>query len=98
MPNASGITYFATKVTVHVATGFSGGSVDHITISDGSYTLVADADADITTAGTYVVDLPLSTATAGGATLTLAFLDGSAAAATPTGGSAIVSVEYKAAS
>jgi len=98
MPNDSGITYFATKVTVHVATGFSGGSVDHITISDGSYTLVADADADITTAGTYVVDLPLSTATAGGATITLAFLDGSAAAATPTGGSAIVSVEYKAAS
>ena len=98
MPNDSGITYFATKVTVHVATGFSGGSVDHITISDGSYTLVADADADITTAGTYVVDLPLSTATAGGATITLAFLNGSAAAATPTGGSAIVSVEYKAAS
>ena len=98
MPNDSGITYFATKVTVHVATGFSGGSVDHITISDGSYTLVADADADITTAGTYVVDLPLSTATAGGATITLAFLDSGASAATPTGGSAIVSVEYKAAS
>ena len=96
MPNASGITYFVSRVIVHVATGFSGGSVDHITISDGSLTMVADADADITTAGSYVVDLPFATATAGGATITLAFLDGSAAAATPTGGSAIVTVEYKA--
>ncbi len=96
MPNAGSTTYYASRVTVHVATGFSGGSVDHITISDGSLTLVADADADITTAGSYVVDLPFATATAGGATITLAFLDGSAAAATPTGGAAVVTVEYKA--
>ena len=96
MPNAGSTTYYVSKVTVHVATGFSGGSVDHITISDGSLTLVADADADITTAGSYVVDLPFATATAGGATITLAFLDGSAAAATPTGGAGVVTVEYKA--
>ena len=96
MPNDSGITYYVSRVIVHVATGFSGGSVDHITISDGSLTMVADADADITTAGSYVVDLPFATATAGGATITLAFLDGSAAAATPTGGAGVVTVEYKA--
>jgi hypothetical protein len=96
MPNAAGVTYYVSRVTVHVATGFSGGSVDHITIGDGSLTLVADADADITTAGSYVVDLPFATATAGGATITLNFLDSGASAATPTGGSAIVTVEYKA--
>ena len=70
--------------------------MDHITISDGSLTMVADADADITTAGSYVIDLPFATATAGGATITLAFLNSSAAAATPTSGSAVVTVEYKA--
>ena len=96
MPNAGSTTYYASRVTVHVATGFAGGSVDHITISDGSLTMVADADADITTAGSYVIDLPFATATAGGATITLAFLNSSAAAATPTSGSAVVTVEYKA--
>ena len=96
MPNASGITYFIAKAIVHVSTPFSGGSVDHITISDGSYTFVVNADVDVTTAGSYVVDLPFSTATAGGATLTLAFLDSGASAATPTAGAAVVTVEYKA--
>ena len=58
---------------------------------------MADADADVTSAGSYVIDLPFATATAGGATITLAFLNGSAAAATPTSGAAVVTVEYKAA-
>ena len=88
MPNAGSTTYFASRVTVHVATGFSGDSVDHITIGDGSLTMVANADADITTAGSYVIDLPFATATAGGATISLAFLKSNASASTPTGGSA----------
>ena len=96
MPSASGVTYYINKVTVYVSTGFSGGSVDHITIGDGSYTFVTDADSDVATAGTYVVDLPFSTATAGGSTLTLNFLDSGASAATPTAGAAVVTVEYKA--
>ena len=96
MPNAGSTTYYVSKVTVHVATGFSGGSVDHITIGDGSLTMVADADTDITTAGSYVIDLPFATATAGGATISLAFLDSGASAATPTGGAGVVTVEYKA--
>ena len=96
MPNAGSTTYYVSKVIVHVATGFSGGSVDHITISDGSATLVANADADITTAGSYVVELPFATATSGGATISLAFLDSGASAATPTGGAGVVTVEYKA--
>ena len=96
MPSASGVTYYINKVTVYVSTGFSGGSVDHITIGDGSYSFVTENDSDVTTAGTYVVDLPFSTATAGGSTLTLNFLDSGASAATPSGGAAVVTVEYKA--
>jgi len=96
MPSTSGVTYYINKVTVYVSTGFSGGSVDHITIGDGSYTFVTENDSDVATAGTYVVDLPFSTATAGGSTLTLNFLDSGASAATPSGGAAVVTVEYKA--
>jgi hypothetical protein len=96
MPSASGVTYYINKVTVYVSTGFSGGSVDHITIGDGSYSFVTENDSDVATAGTYVVDLPFSTATAGGSTLTLNFLDSGASAATPSGGAAVVTVEYKA--
>ena len=51
----------------------------------------------IKTVGSYVVDLDAATATAGGATLTLAFkqTDGSTSA-TPTAGAMTVAVEYKA--
>ena len=77
-------------------TAFSGGSIDHVTLSDGTTTFVANADADITTAGTYVIDVPFATATAGGATFTLSYLQSGGAASTPTGGAGIVTVEYKA--
>lgn len=96
MPNAASTNYFIAKAVVHVSTPFSGGSVDHITISDGSYSFVVNADVDVTTAGSYVVDLPFSTETAGGSTLTLSFLTSGAGASTPTAGAAVVTVEYKA--
>jgi len=96
MPNAGSTTYYVSKVIVHVTTAFSGASIDHVTLSDGTTTWVADADADITTAGTYVIDVPFATATAGGATFTLAYLNSGASAVTPTAGAGIVTVEYKA--
>jgi len=96
MPNEASTNYFIAKAIVHVSTPFSGGSVDHITISDGSYSFVVNADVDVTTAGSYVVDLPFSTETAGGSTLTLSFLTSGAGASTPTAGAAVVTVEYKA--
>jgi hypothetical protein len=96
MPNAGSTTYYVAKVIVHVTTAFSGASIDHVTLSDGTTTWVANADADITTAGTYVIDLPFATATAGGATFTLAYLNSGASAVTPTAGAGIVTVEYKA--
>ncbi len=96
MPNAGSTTYYVSKVIVYVSTAFSGNSVDHVTLSDGTTTWVADADADVTTAGTYVIDVPFATATAGGATFTLSYRDASANLVAPTGGAGIVTVEYKA--
>ena len=96
MPNAGSTTYFVAKVVVYISTAFSGNSVDHVTLSDGTTTWVADADADATTAGTYVIDVPFATATAGGATFTLSYRDGSSNLVAPTAGAGIVTVEYKA--
>ena len=96
MPNAGSTTYYVSKVIVYVSTAFSGNSVDHVTLSDGTTTWVADADADVSTAGTYVIDVPFATATAGGATFTLSYRDASANLVAPTGGAGIVTVEYKA--
>ena len=97
MPNAGSTTYFVTSVRINVTSGYSGGSVDSFIINDGTTDLVAVADSDITTAGSYIVELDGATATAGGATLTASFKqsDGSTAA-TPTGGAMTVFVEYKA--
>ena len=96
MPN-DGHTYYVTNVRINVSSGFSGGSIDSFILSDGTTDLVAVADSDITTAGSYIVELDGATATAGGATLTASFKqsDGSTAS-TPTGGAMTVFVEYKA--
>ena len=96
MPN-DGHTYYVTSVRINVSSGYSGGSIDSFILSDGTTDLVAVADSDITTAGSYIVELDGATATAGGATLTASFkqADGSTAS-TPTGGAMTVFVEYKA--
>ena len=97
MPNAGSTTYYVTRIMVNVTTGYSGGSVDSFTISDGTTVLAGVNDSDCKATGSYIVDLDAATATAGGATLTLAFKqsDGSTAS-TPTGGAMTVAVEYKA--
>ena len=99
MPNTSGMTYFVTRILINVTEAFSGGSFDSMNISDGTTTLAGVNDTDLGTTGSYIVDLDGATATAGGATLTLAYRqsDGSTAA-TPTAGACTVTVEYKAAS
>ena len=53
--------------------------------------------SDILTTGSYIIDMDGSTATAGGAALTVRFKqsDGSTAA-TPTSGAMTIAVEYKA--
>lgn len=97
MPNAGSTTYYVTNIRINVSSGYTGGSIDSFIINDGTTDLVAVADSDITTAGSYVVELDGATATAGGATLTASFKqsDGSTAS-TPTGGAMTVFVEYKA--
>ena len=99
MPNASGVTYYVTRIMINVTSGYSGGNVDSMLIDDGTTTLASVSESDVTTTGSYIVDLDAATATAGGATLTVRFResDGSTAA-TPTAGAMTIAVEYKAAS
>ena len=98
MPNDSGITYFVTRIMINVTSAYSGGSVASMLIDDGTTTLASVSESDVTTTGSYIVDLDAATATAGGATLTVRYKqsDGSTAA-TPTSGAMSIAVEYKAA-
>jgi hypothetical protein len=97
MPNNGSTTYYVTRIMINVSSAYSGGSVDSMTISDGTTTLASVNESDVTTTGSYIIDLDGATATAGGATISMAFKqsDGSTAA-TPTAGAMTVAVEYKA--
>jgi len=97
MPNASSTTYYVTRIAINTTVAYAGGSVDSMQITDGTTVLATVNESDVTTTGSYIVDLDGATATAGGATLTLQFkqVDGSTAA-TPTSGAMTVFVEYKA--
>jgi hypothetical protein len=99
MPNAAGVTYYVTRIMINVSSGYSGGSIDSMLIDDGTTTLASVDESDVTTTGSYIIDLDAATATAGGATITVRFKqsDGTTAA-TPTAGAMTVAVEYKAAS
>ena len=97
MPNAGSTTYYVTRIAINVTSGYSGGSVDSMLIDDGTTTLASVNESDVTTTGSYIIDLDGATATAGGATLTVRFKqsDGTTAA-TPSAGAMTVFVEYKA--
>ena len=97
MPNASSTTYYVTRIAINTTVAYAGGSVDSMQITDGTTVLATVNESDVTTTGSYIVDLDGATATAGGATLTLQFKqsDGTTAA-TPTSGAMTVFVEYKA--
>ena len=97
LPNASGVTYFVTRIAINVSSAYSGGSVDSMLITDGSATLATVSESDVTTTGSYIIDLDGATATAGGATLAINFKQSNGTdAATPTSGAMTVFVEYKA--
>lgn len=99
MPNAAGVTYYVTRIMINVSSAYSGGSIDSMLIDDGTTTLASVDESDVTTTGSYIIDLDAATATAGGATITVRFKqsDGTTAA-TPSAGAMTVAVEYKAAS
>ena len=97
LPNASGVTYYVTRIAINVSSAYSGGSVDSMLITDGSATLATVSESDVTTTGSYIIDLDGATATAGGATLAINFKQSNGSdAATPTSGAMTVFVEYKA--
>ena len=97
LPNASGVTYFVTRIAINVSSAYGGGSVDSMLITDGSATLATVSESDVTTTGSYIIDLDGATATAGGATLAINFKQSNGTdAATPTSGAMTVFVEYKA--
>ena len=98
MPNAASTTYYVTRILINVTEAFSGGSFSSMKINDGTTDLAGVNDTDLGTVGSYIVDLDAATATAGGATLTLSYLQSNGStASTPTAGACTVSVEYKAA-
>lgn len=85
MPNASSTTYYVTRILINVTEAFSGGSFSSMKINDGTTDLAGVNDTDLGTVGSYVVDLDAATATAGGATLTLSYLQSNGStASTPT--------------
>ena len=97
MPNAAGTTYVVTRILINVSTPYSGGSFSSMKINDGTTDLAGVSDTDLATAGSYIVDLDGATATSGGATLTMSFLQSNGStASTPTAGACTVTVEYKA--
>jgi len=98
VPNVSSRTYYANKLVLKVSTGFSGGSINAVKITEngtGGDTLVAVDDADVTTAGTYIIELDGSIALTKNAAVTAQFVesDGSTSA-TPTGGVVVASLHY----
>ena len=97
MPNAASTTYYVTRILINVTEAFSGGSFSSMKINDGTTDLAGVNDTDLGTVGSYIVDLDAATATAGGATLTLSYLQSNGStASTPTAGACTVAVEYKA--
>ena len=90
--NVSGKSYYVSKVIAKVTTPFVG--ADELVVSDGTNTLMAADEADLSEAGVYVVDLGYENATSGGATISAAIQSGGASAS-PTTGVVIVTAEYK---
>jgi len=90
--NVSGKSYYVSKITAKVTTAFVG--ADELIVSDGTNTLMAADEADLSEAGVYVVDLGYENATTGGATISAAIQSGGASAS-PTTGVIIVTAEYK---
>ena len=92
MANIAGKSYYVSRVLAKVTTAFVG--CDELVVSDGTNTLMATTDADLSEGGLYIVDLGFENATTGGATIT-GTLQNSGSSASPTTGAIIVTAEYK---
>jgi len=98
VPNVSGRTYYANKVVLKVGTGFSGGSFNHILIKENGgagNTIVASADADAATAGSYIIELDGDDSLTKNAAVTVQFKQSNGSTASiPTSGVITASVHY----
>ena len=97
VPNVSSRTYYANKVVIKVSTAFSGNNINYITVKENAgsgSTVVAKADADATTVGTYIIELDGDITLTKNAAVTLAFFDASDNAVSPSAGAAVASVHY----
>ena len=97
VPNVSSRTYYAEKIVIKVSTAFSGNNINYITVKENAgsgSTLVAKADADAATVGTYIIELDGDITLTKNAAVTLAFFDASDGAVSPSGGAAVASVHY----
>jgi hypothetical protein len=92
MANIAGKSYYVSRISAKVTTAFVG--ADELVISDGTNTLMATTEADLSEGGLYIVDLGFENATTGGATITGTIQNGGASAS-PSVGAVIVTVEYK---
>jgi hypothetical protein len=98
VPNVSGRTYYANKIVIKVGTAFSGGSFNHILIKENAGAgdvLVAAADADAATAGSYIIELDGDDTLTKNAAVTVQFKQSNGSTASvPTAGAITASVHY----
>ena len=91
-------TYYANKIVLKVGTAFSGGSFNHILIKENAGagdTLVAAADADAATAGSYIIELDGDDTLTKNAAVTVQFKQSNGSTASvPTSGAITASVHY----
>jgi len=98
VPNVSGRTYYADKIVFKISTGFSGGSFNHILVKENGGSgnvLVASADADAATAGSYIIELDGDDTLTKNASIQVQFMqsDGTTAATT-SAGAGVATVHY----
>ncbi len=98
VPNVSGRTYYAEKIVIKVGTAFSGGSFNHILVKENAGsgdTIVAAADADAGTVGTYIIELDGDQTLTKNAAIQVQFKQANGSdAATTTAGAGVISVHY----
>ena len=98
MPNVTSRTYYANKIVLKVGTAFSGGSFNHILIKENAGagdTLVASADCDAATAGSYIIELDGDDTLTKNATVLVQFKQSNGSTASvPTAGVITATVHY----
>lgn len=96
LSNRLGKAYFISKVTITVTNPFSGSGLDHLVIKDSADTVfVTKDDADILTAGTYVVEQDWLFEAVPGSLITVEYRNVADSPVVPATGQATITVEYR---